>query len=104
MRSDVSVQWLDLGLELLEPEDEGKLLTIKSNNPNTSECCREMFQLWLEKYSNNATWLRLMQALREIDLNTLADKIEGMLLPAMEETIPHTNAGTYTYIPTILGQ
>ena len=94
MRSDVSRQWLDLGLELLEQEDEGKLVEIKNNNPNnTSECCREMFQLWLEKYSNDATWLRLIQALREVNLKTLADKIEGMLLPT-EETIPHTNAGS----------
>ena len=97
MRSGVSFRWLDLGLELLEQEDEGKLVAIKNNNPNnTSECCREMFQLWLDKYSNNATWLRLMQALREVDLNTLADKIEGLLLP-MEEIISHTNAGTYTF-------
>ena len=84
-----------MGLELLKQDDEGKLVEIKNNNPkNTSECCKEMFQLWLEKYSNDATWLRLIQALRETDFKTLADRIEGMLRP-VEETISHTNTGTY---------
>ena len=61
----------------------------------------EMFLVWLEKYSNDATWLRFIQALREVNLKTLADKIEGMLQPT-EETIPHTNAGSlHILIPTI---
>ena len=93
VRKSVSFMWYDLGLELLEQEDEDDLDEIKKNHDNSSECCREMFQLWLRKYSN-ATWLHLIKALREVDLNTLANKIEGMLMP-MEETILHTNTGTH---------
>ena len=79
VRKHVSSKWHDLGLELLEQEDEETLNQIKSDNPNdVKECCKEMFQLWLRKCST-ATWDQLIQALREVDETTLATKIEGML-------------------------
>ena len=81
VRKDVSSKWHDLGLELLEQEDEEKLNEIETNNPNdVSKCCKEMFQLWLRKCTN-ATWNQLIQALKEVELNNLAAKIEGMLIP-----------------------
>ena len=96
VRKDVSSKWHDLGLELLEQEDEERLHEIKTNNPNdVGECCKEMFQLWLRKCSN-ATWNQLIQALREIELNNLATTIEGMLIP-MEVTVC-ANAGIYIII------
>jgi len=77
----VSSRWHDLGLELLEQEDEQKLRKIKIDNPNdASECCKEMFQFWLEKCSD-ASWNQLMRALRQIELTNLATTIEGMLKP-----------------------
>ena len=98
VRKGVSFKWHDLGLELLEQEDEDALDEIEANyRNNTSECCKKMFQLWLRKYSDNATWLQLIRALRNVDLNTLANKVEGMLIP-MEKTMPHTNAGTPAYL------
>ena len=84
-----SVKWHDLGLELLEQEDEETLNQIKANYPNdVSECCKEMFQLWLSKCAT-ATWNQLIQALREVDLNNLATTIEGML----KNTVSDINAG-----------
>ena len=81
VRKDVSSKWHDLGLELLEQEDEERLNEIKNNNPSDiSECCKEMFQLWLRKCTN-ATWNQLIQALKEVELNNLAAKIDGMLIP-----------------------
>ena len=81
VRKDISFKWYDLGLELLEQEDEEKLYKIKCNNPsNVDECCTEMFQLWLRKCTN-ATWNQLIQALKEVELNNLAAKIDGMLIP-----------------------
>ena len=78
--------WHDLGLELLEQEDEEALYQIKIHNPNDiGGCCKEMFQLWLRKCPN-ATWNQLIQALEEVDLNNLAYKIEGMLIPT-EDTV-----------------
>ena len=79
VRKYVSSKWHDLGLELLEQEDEETLNQIETNNPSdVGKCCKEMFQLWLRKCST-ATWHQLIQALREVDLNSLATKIEGML-------------------------
>ena len=80
VRKHISSEWHDLGLELLEQEDEGTLKQIKSNNSNdASKCCKEMFQLWLDKCST-ATWDQLIQALREVDLNSLATEIERKLM------------------------
>ena len=96
VRKEVSTKWHDLGLELLEQEDEAKLNEIKSNNSSdVSECCKEMFQLWLMKCTN-ATWNQLIQALKEVDLNNLATSIEGMLMPTDE--IVCANAGVYMYV------
>ena len=68
-----------MGLELLEPEDEGKLHEIESNHPqNNGECCKKLFQFWLQKYPD-ATWIQMTQALRVVGLNQLASKIDGML-------------------------
>ena len=79
VREGASAKWHDLGLELLEPADEGKLNEIKSNHPqDNGECCKQMFQLWLEK-SQDPTWSQLIQALREVGLNQLASKVDVML-------------------------
>ena len=83
VRREASSKWHDLGLELLEPEDEGSLNDIKRNNPSdVGECCKEMFQLWLEK-DPSASWNQLILSLREpsVGLNHLASKIERMLIP-----------------------
>ena len=46
VRKHVSSKWHDLGLELLEQEDEETLNQIKNDNPkDVNECCKEMFQL-----------------------------------------------------------
>ena len=68
-----------MGLELLEPEDEGKLNEIQySSHRDVSERCKQMFQLWLERCPD-ATWEHLIQALIEVGLNQLAYKIHHML-------------------------
>lgn len=83
VRKDVSSKWHDLGLELLEPEDEERLNEIEANSPkDASNCCKEMFQLWLRKCSD-ATWDRLIQALEEVELKTLAVKVKKMLSPVL---------------------
>jgi len=94
VRKHVSSKWHDLGLELLEQEDEQKLHGIKINNPkDANECCKEMFQLWLEKCSN-ASWNQLVQALREVELNNLATKVEEMLMPMEDTVYPRTEPRT----------
>ena len=68
-----------MGLELLEPEYEEKLTEIQSNNQrDANECCKQMFQLWLQKRPD-ATWNQLIQALKQVKFDHLASKINGML-------------------------
>ena len=63
----------------MEQEHEGKLKEIKANYPNdVRQCCTEMFQLWLS--TSKPTWNQLIHALKEVELNRIADKIEGMLM------------------------
>ena len=100
VRNRVSSKWHDLGLELLEQEDEDGLNEIESNNPNdVSKGCKEMFQLWLRKCTN-ATWNQLIQALKEVELNNVATTIEGMLMPAKE--IVGASIGVYINVDNIL--
>ena len=77
--NEVTSMWHELGLELLEPEDEEGLNEIKSNNPHdVRKCCKEMFHLWLSRHPF-ATWNQLIQALKELNLNKLAATIKRML-------------------------
>ena len=79
VKDEAFSKWHDLGLELLKQKDVGKLNQIRySNHTDISEHCKQMFQLWLERYPD-ATWEHLIQALREVELNELASKIDGML-------------------------
>ena len=87
---DVSFKWHNLGLELLEQEDEETLNVIKMNYANdVNECCKEMFKLWLRK-CRTATWDQLIQALRKINLNNMAAAIEGMLMDTASALIRGT--------------
>ena len=81
VRSLFAKNWYDVGLELLDPEDENQLdmiETSKSGNPN--DCCVDMLHLWLQKQPN-ATWNQLIEALKSpgIELCDVAAKIDGML-------------------------
>ena len=96
MVKEASHKWHDLGLELLEQEDEESLHHIRSNSKpyDVTECCKEMFQLWLRK-CKIATWNRLVHALNEVGLIQLATKIEGMLSDGHD-------TGTYIYISMLI--
>ena len=79
---DVSSKWHDLGLELLEQNDKVNLNVIKINYAgDVTECCKEMFHSWLTY--PNPTWNQLIQALKKVELYSLAAKVEGMLMPAV---------------------
>ena len=82
VRGEVVLKWHDLGTELLDSEDVGKLDTIEADNPSDHDkCCVKMFKLWLRKQPT-ASWNQLIEALRQpdIELHTLATRIEQMLL------------------------
>ena len=83
VRNSVGLKWHDLGVELLDCNDHVEELdTIEAeHSSNLTKCCTKMFNLWLQKQPS-ASWNQLIVALRQpnIELDTLATKIEQMLL------------------------
>ena len=83
VRGSVGLKWHDLGIELLDSSDDVEDLDkIEAEyKPDLDKCCTKMFQLWLKKQPT-ASWNQLIEALRQpdIELHTLATKIEEMLL------------------------
>ena len=85
VKADIATEWHDIGVELLDVEDEAVLNVIKNNYPgDVNKCAAEMLQLWLARKAD-ASWGQLLEALREpnIKLNALAVKIESMLSEGM---------------------
>ena len=85
VRTEIAAKWHDIGVDLLDVNDEIVLNTLKLNFPtDVDKCTAEMLQLWLARQPN-ASWDQLLETLREpnINLNALATKIEGMLSKGM---------------------
>ena len=80
VRGSVGSKWHDLGIELLDLDDDLDRIEAESNN-DLDKCCTKMFQLWLRKQPS-ASWNQLIKALREpsVELHALATKIEQMFL------------------------
>ena len=80
VRKSVGSSWYDLGIDLLESNDVKELNIIRSqHSADINTCCTEMFQLWLRKHPT-ASWNKLIDSLKYIDLNHLADEIAQMLV------------------------
>ena len=78
VRPKVARRWRDLGIELLSAVENGveKLDIIRENNPRDVEaCCTEMFQFWLDN-ANDASWRKLVEAVKIIGYNVLAKDLE----------------------------
>ena len=76
--------WKDLGIELLGVESSDALDVLKSNHSDVTNCCSAMFQLWIERQPTT-TWRQLIQALKQLQFNYLADQIESkLIIPALE--------------------
>ena len=76
----VATKWYDLGLELLETKHEKELEIIETNHSNDAgKCCRKMFSKWLETQSDSASWDQLLQAVKNIELDSVANDIEQLL-------------------------
>lgn len=69
---NIGLKWKDLARELnyyqptIEAIETGKVY-------RTKECCIELLVLWIKREGNNATAVRLADALRRIGLRNLAD-------------------------------
>ena len=74
--------WRDLGIELMGQESADKLDVMKVDYGNVTERCSAMFVLWRQTQPK-ANWNQLIQALKNVKLDTLADEIDKMLLPCV---------------------
>ena len=71
--------WFDLGIQLLNENQEVYLDLIQSNYPNDNKrCCKEMFWYWLQTHPN-ASWQQLIESLKSeaLELPTIAADIEA---------------------------
>ena len=85
VKADIATKWHDIGVELLDVEDETVLSIIKDNfRGDVDKCTAEMLQLWLAR-KPEASWNYLIEVLQvpNIKLNALATKLEGMLCKGM---------------------
>ena len=71
-------KWLEVGLELLSSEDEARLYAIRATYHDATNCTSEMLRLWLDR-NPKASWNQLLEALREVHYNTLAETLKDML-------------------------
>ena len=77
----VTSQWYNLGVMLLNEDQESHLDNIKLDHAGDNEtCCMEMLCYWL-RTNTSATWEQLIAALRSpaIELSVVADDLEKML-------------------------
>ena len=79
--SRVVAHWYDLGITLLDEDQESHLDVIKLNYTDKKECCKEMFWYWLST-NTSATWKQLVEALRTsaVELPVVASDLEKMLI------------------------
>ena len=89
--------WKDIGVELLGGESKDALNVIECNNPSdVTKCCSKMFDLWLDRQPS-ASWRQLIQALKQVQLDRLANQFESKLkIPVPEPCLkPIASAGLF---------
>ena len=75
----VNTNWFNLGLQLLDPKYEAELNTIEADTRNdAATSCRKMFSKWLST-DELASWDKLINALKIVQLNNAANDIEQLL-------------------------
>ena len=71
-------RWFDLGLALIGEGSRNSLDIMRIDQRNTYGCCDAMFSLWLERVPG-ANWSQLIQALRGISMDNIADDLTKRL-------------------------
>ena len=77
----VTPKWRDFG-SLLDFDEAGthlELLEAQYAGRNTVDCCRAMFQHWLQGNGVEATWDKLVELLTDSQMSTLASDVEEIL-------------------------
>ena len=78
--NEVAPHWDILGEMLLKEESVKQLQIIEANwRYDVQKCCSKMFEYWL-RIDTQASWDKLITALKEINQNKLIAKIEKDVL------------------------
>ena len=74
----ISSKWYELGIELLDDDQVGKLEAIKADNDEVTRRCSAMLSYWLQTHPD-VTWNDLVAGLRApgVEMNDLAATITG---------------------------
>ena len=76
----VATRWYELGLVLLDAKYQNELSIIEADIKNDAiTCCRKMFNKWLNT-DELASWDKLKEAVRIVQLNSVANDIGELLL------------------------
>ena len=86
VRNNIASKWEDLGVQLLDEEHHSMLNNIAENKPDVQGRCTELFEYWLT-VDINASWNKLIKALKEMNQNTLVEKIKRKILSEPQRTI-----------------
>ena len=79
MIPSVSIKWYELGAMLLDTKHQNELAIIETDSGNDVViCCRKMFTKWLN-IDELASWDKLINAVRTVQLNNVANDIEQLL-------------------------
>lgn len=82
-KKQISSDWYDLGIQLLDKDCYDELKTVQKNNPHDNGgCCTEMLSLWLKK-TKNPSWESFLKALKIIEKKDLVSLIESRLTKGM---------------------
>ena len=81
MVPSVADKWRDIGVHLLHPTiiNSRVLEVIAADHPHSvEECCKSMLKKWLET-QEDANWKQILEAIKNIGLHYIADKLENYL-------------------------
>ena len=76
----VTPKWKDFG-SLLDFDEAGTHLELleAQYGRNAMDCCRAMFQYWLQGNGVEATWDKLVELLADSQMSILASDLQGIL-------------------------
>ena len=72
----IASKWQSLGEALSLDEDD--LDIIDANNETDEACLQDMLEFYVEKSDSQCTWEKMATALKEMDQETIAEKIRGL--------------------------
>ena len=83
----------DLGVELLGDDVAIAAMDAATRGMDEKQCFTEMFKLWRERSGSQASWTNLIKALRNINLNRIANNVENFLTPPKRDDREPQNQG-----------